>query len=358
MLDLTNLSHFQEIILAVKIATIAALAILLGFIADHSLKFFENRLTYTKTIWDDLILWSARRPAKFLIWILALIWIAKIVSEFFAQDIAKEIHIAKNLAFIFAIGWFGWRIVKKYEEHLFQASNAKVIGSLNVSTITQLLKIAVICLAALMAMQTVGVSITGLVAFGGIGGIALGFAAKDILANFFGATMIYFDHPFSVGDWIRSPDREIEGTVEHIGWRLTHVRNFDRRMIYIPNSIFSTIIVENPSRMTNRRINETMRLRYEDLSQLNKIISEIKNMLERRDDIDQSLKPLVSLNKFGEWSINFFIDAFTKTKDWVEYNRVKQDVLLKVSNIIIQNGAQIAFQPPFYRFNKSDDSEK
>lgn len=68
--------------------------------------------------------------------------------------------------------------------------------------------------------------------------------------------MIYFDRPFKVGDWIRSPDRQIEGTVERIGWRMTIIRTFDKRPLYVPNSVFSSIVVENPSRMLNRRIYE------------------------------------------------------------------------------------------------------
>ena len=98
-------------------------------------------------------------------------------------------------------------------------------------------------------MQTLGFSVSGVMAFGGIGGIAIGFAAKDLLANFFGALTIYLDRPFSEGDWIRSPDREIEGIVENIGWRLTVIRSFDKRPIYVPNSVFASIadLPSNPN---------------------------------------------------------------------------------------------------------------
>ena len=63
-------------------------------------------------------------------------------------------------------------------------------------------------------MQTLGFSVAGVLTFGGIGGIAIGFAAQDMLSNFFGGLMIYLDRPFKIGDWVRSPDREIEGVVE------------------------------------------------------------------------------------------------------------------------------------------------
>ena len=87
--------------------------------------------------------------------------------------------------------------------------------------------------------------------------------------------MIYLDRPFSVGDWIRSPDKEIEGTVEDIGWRLTRIRTFDKRPLYIPNSIFASISVENPSRMSNRRIYEKIGIRYDDVSKMNTIVTEV-----------------------------------------------------------------------------------
>jgi len=84
-----------------------------------------------------------------------------------------------------------------------------------------LLRASIVITAALVILQNLGFSISGVLAFGGVGGIAVGFAAKDLLANFFGGLTVYMDRPFVVGDWVRSPDKNIEGTVEHIGWRLT-----------------------------------------------------------------------------------------------------------------------------------------
>lgn len=111
--------------------------------------------------------------------------------------------------------------------------------------------------------RALGVNIAGLLAFGGVGGIAAGLAAKSLLANLFGGLSVYLDHPFRIGDWIRSPDREIEGTVEEIGWRRTLIRTFDMRPLYVPNALFMTISVENPSRMLNRRTFEKVGVRYE-----------------------------------------------------------------------------------------------
>ena len=91
--------------------------------------------------------------------------------------------------------------------------------------------------------------------------------------------VIYLDRPFKVGEWVRSPDKEIEGTVEEIGWRMTRIRTFDQRPLYVPNATFVSISVENPSRMRNRRIKETIGIRYDDADKMREIITDVVAML-------------------------------------------------------------------------------
>ena len=192
-------------------------------------------------------------------------------------------------------------------------------------------------------MQTLGFSVSGVLAFGGMGGIAIGFAAKDLLANFFGAMTIYLDRPFSEGDWIRSPDREIEGIVENIGWRLTVIRSFDKRPIYVPNSVFASIAVENASRMSNRRIYESIGLRYADIKQMDAIVAAVTQMLRTHKEIDQTQTLIVNFTEFNASSVDFMVYTFTKTTDWVRFHEIKQDVLLQIADIIEQHDAEMAF---------------
>jgi len=208
--------------------------------------------------------------------------------------------------------------------------------------IAKLLRVSIIITATLVVLQTLGFSVSGVLAFGGIGGIAVGFAAKDLLANFFGGLMIYLDRPFAVGDWIRSPDRDIEGTVEHIGWRLTRICTFQLRPLYIPNSTFANIAVENPSRMSNRRIYETIGIRYDDASKMADIVRDVEKMLREHPEINTNQTLMVSFNTFAPSSLDFFIYTFTKTKAWVHYHNVKQDVLLRILKIIESHGAKVA----------------
>lgn len=209
--------------------------------------------------------------------------------------------------------------------------------------IAKVARLFFITVGILTVMQAFGLSLSGLLTFGGVGGLIVGLAAKDLLSNFFGGLMIYFDRPFKVGDWIRSPDRQIEGTIERIGWRMTIIRTFDKRPLYVPNSVFSNIVVENPSRMLNRRIYEKIGLRYDDAEKMPQIITAVKEMLKNHKDIDARQTLIVNFDTFGPSSLHFFIYTFTKTVNWVRYHEVKQDVLLQVINIIKEHEADIAF---------------
>lgn len=146
-----------------------------------------------------------------------------------------------------------------------------------------------------------------------------------------------------MGDWIRSPDREIEGTVEDIGWRQTTIRTFDKRPLYVPNAMFTTMSVENPSRMLNRRIYETIGIRYDDASKVAQIVDAVRSMLREHPEIDSDQTLIVNFNHFGPSSLDFFAYTFTRTTNWIQFHEVKEAALLKILDIIDSHGAEIAF---------------
>jgi MscS family membrane protein len=111
----------------------------------------------------------------------------------------------------------------------------------------------------------------------------------------------------------------------------------------VPNSVFTTIVVENPSRMSHRRIKETIGLRYDDFKVVEPIVADIKAMLQQHQGIDQTQTLIVNFNQFGPSSLDLLIYSFTRTIVWVEYHEVKQDVLVKIGEIIASHGAEIAF---------------
>jgi len=95
--------------------------------------------------------------------------------------------------------------------------------------------------------------------------------------------------------------------------------------------------------MSHRRIYETVGVRYDDVDKLPAIIDEVKAMLMSHPDIAQDQTMIVNFNQFAASSLDFFVYTFTKTTNWIEYHKVKQDVLFKVSDIISRHGAEIAF---------------
>jgi len=305
----------------------------------------KNAREKTSTFWDDAIFGALRKPAVALVWILGITAAAEIIRRETGAQIFSVIGLLRELSIIGVIGWFLVGLVDRGQIAYLADRERK--GSpadpATVNTLSKLLRLSVLITAALVVLQTLGFSISGVLAFGGIGGVAVGFAAKDLLANFFGGMMIYLDRPFQLGDWINSPDQEIEGVVEDISWRLTRIRTFDKRPLYIPNAAFSTITVVNPSRMTHRRIKETIGIRYEDAGKMAAIVAEVKAMLKAHPEIDASQTLMVNFNAFAPSSLDFFIYCFTHTTVWERYHEIKQDVLLKVLDIITAHGAEVAF---------------
>ena len=335
----------QTMLLVVQVFVVVFAALMLDFVQKRILSRLSSRIEKSKQLWDDALFNALRRPLSLLIWLLGISFAADIVGRQTETAIFEAVAPLRDVGVIVIIAWFFFRLITEVENNIVLAKGleGKEIDRTTVDAIGKLLRLSVIITAVLVALQTLGISISGILAFGGVGGIAIGFAAKDLLANFFGGLMVYLDRPFAVGDWIRSPDRNIEGTVERIGWRLTVIRTFDKRPLYIPNSTFTSIAVENPSRMSHRRIYETVGIRYDDAQKMAPIVEKVKAMLIAHAEIDDSQTLIVNFNSFAPSSLDFFIYAFTHTTNWVKYHEVKQDVLLKVVQIIEAEGAEIAF---------------
>ncbi|MEE4283375.1 MAG: mechanosensitive ion channel family protein [Pseudomonadales bacterium] len=303
-----------------------------------------HQLDKTHNLYDDALLEAGRKPLSWAIWIIGVSMAAEVVGGAAAAEIFDQVATVRDVAVVWLLVWFAIRFIHYIEEHIVIGREGEPKVDLTTArAVGKLLRASVLITGVLLVLQAFGFSISGVLAFGGIGGIAVGFAARDLLANFFGAIMVFLDRPFSVGDWVRSPDRDIEGTVEEIGWRLTRIRTFDKRPVYIPNAIFTSIVVENPSRMLNRRIYENIGIRYDDIGVMKPIVDEVKTMLKNHQEIDTSVTLMVNFVEFGPSSLDFFVYCFTKTTVWSEFHEVKQDVLLKIAQIIEAHGAEIAF---------------
>ncbi len=339
---------------------IITVSMILNFTQGRFLRWLRDKLVRKGTRWADSIVDALAHPLTLLIWVLGITFAADVIyaatqpALFVIRDEVREVGV------IVALAWFltglisnGERVIKTKE-----AIGEQHVDKHTVEAIGKLLRLSVFITASLVVLQTLGFSISGVLAFGGLGGIVIGWAARDFVANFFGGLTVYLDRPFHVGDWVRSPDREIEGTVEEIGWRQTRIRKFDKRPIYVPNSVFTTIALENPSRMTHRRIYENIGIRYADIAAMAAITRDVEQMLLDDPDIDTNQTMIVKFNAFSASSVDFMLYTFTKTVNWMEYHRVKHDVLLKVADIITGHGAEIAFPTRTLHIENDQESEK
>lgn len=320
-------------------------AVTANMLAGRLLDRLGRQTAKTRNIWDDALVNAARRPLRLLVWVIGIGFAGDIILHDTGATLFTAVNPLRTVGVIGSLVWFVVRFAQEIELGLVEHRQARgePVDLTTVKAMGRLVRASVLITGALIALQSLGFSVSGVLAFGGIGGIAIGFAARDILANFFGGLMLYLDRPFAVGDWISSPDRDIEGTVEDIGWRLTRIRRFDKRPVYVPNSMFASMAVVNPSRMSHRRIYETIGIRYDDLAAMGPIVAEVESMLRARDDIDTTQTLMVYFSAFNQSSCDFMVYCFTRTTAWAEYLAVKQDVLLKIADIVDTHGAQIAF---------------
>ena len=316
---------------------------LLDAVQRYALGRLHLRLTKTAARWDDALVQALRGPLSLLVWVVGLGLALEL--GWGRAGVVELIDPVRVVGIVSALTWFVVRLIALLE--IVVIAQAQQTGApcerATLDALAKLLRVLACVAAGLVTLQTLGFSVSGVLAFGGIGGLVVGLAAKDLLANFFGGLMISLDRPFAVGDWVRSPDREIEGTVERLGWRLTLIRTFDKRPLYVPNAVFSTITVENPSRMHNRRIYETVGIRYEDADKMAAIVADVEHMLRAHPAIEQRALTMVNFTTLAPSSLDFFVYTFTRTTDWATFHSVKQDVLLRIIGIIERHGAEVAF---------------
>ncbi len=328
------MKFIQEHFYLIEIGGILAFALICAIFEKIIFRRVYPKICSSSRVWDGSLLYAFHLPLQICIWFSGLIFSLILIEQNFTRVSFSWIQNTYKTGIFFLLIWALFRLISKFERQ----PHLTVLRG-----VTQILKAFVFLMGGLGILQLLGIPLSAVIAFGGVGGIAVGFAAKDLLANFFGGLMIFLDKPFQVGDWVRSPDKEIEGTVEHIGWRLTRIRTLDQRPLFVPNSVFSTISLENPSRMTNRRIKATLGLSYEDSPKIQGVLVDIEHMLKHHPGIDQSKESFVNLINFGAYSLEVTIYAFTKTTKLLEFQAIQQEIFLKVLEIIDSHACKLAY---------------
>ena len=243
----------------------------------------------------------------------------------------------------------------------------------------KMLNVTMGLIALIIILKILGVNLTALLSGLGIGGVAVAFAAKDTLANFFGSVSILLSELFEQGDWIAVDG--MEGTVVEIGLRATTIRTFDNALIAIPNFKLSDNGIKNWSRRTmGRRIKMKIGVTYEsDMENIKKALSDIRKMLHEHPDIvtenteyrnserqfklvsKEDLKGIkrmimVNLDEFNSSSIDILVYCFSRSVVWKEWQDVKEDVMFKIADILKENDLEFAY--PTMMIHQADNDEE
>jgi len=325
-------------VLFILLATVVAIVV--------TRKVLSSLRTFSKNDWITSLCDVLFAPSRWLIAGIAIFTAVEVVLHH-NQPLARKVEAGRYIFVIVVATWllFKWKdqFEKIFTRRRLRISKTKKDDRILISAVSKIITVLIAVFAGVMILETLGVPLSALLAFGGMSGIAISWAAKDIVANFFGGFMIYCNRPFVIGDWIKSPNKDFEGTVEDIGWYMTRICTFEKRPLYIPNALITDAIIENPGRMRSRRMKTIIALRYDDIGRVKKIVGDIETMLRSNPEIDQTQTLRVNLVSFDDYSIGVEVYSFTKATGGTEFRRVQQDVLLSIADIVKQNGAEMAF---------------
>jgi MscS family membrane protein len=189
--------------------------------------------------------------------------------------------------------------------------------------------------------QSVGIPIMSILAGLGIGGLAMALALRPTLENLVGGVILYLDRPVRVGDFCSFGSQT--GTIEAIGLRSTKLRALDRTMITVPNAQFADMQIINFAYCDQMLVLETIGVRYETTpDQLRYLLAQLRLMLHGHPRIDSDTVR-VRFAGYGDSALNIEIRIYVKTREWNDFFAVREDVFLRVNDIVTDAGTGFAF---------------
>ena len=316
-------------------------AILRGLFTRFVLSAFQRLTDRTKTKVDDMLREAIERPLKFFFLVL---------GAFFAKETMILSGLALELAdntvrSLIAIALF-WTIHAASTPVAYSLQSVKdVLSSEIISWLVAILRWGVILTGLATILQIWGIQIAPIIAGFGLFGVAVALGAQDLFKNLLGGVSILVERRFKIGDWVAVPD-VVEGVVEHIGFRSTRVRRFDKVPAIVPNNMFSDHALINYSEMTHRRIYWTIGLEYRTTKeQLQKVRDDILAWIEGNDNFVSSdeLPCLVYVDSFNSSSIDMMVYCFTRETLWANWLKNKQDLAYAIKQIVEEAGSAFAF---------------
>lgn len=322
------------------------IVLIVSFLTKTLTKRLHFHFEKQKKIWHDCFVRAVYKPLNYYIWFFTVVHILDLLLYRVVEFASIEnMHTLLGVGAVASLGWFLMRWKKNIVAQITKKSKNREIALdiTKIDVIDKILTLVIFFTSGLLILEVTDRSMNTILAFGGVGGLAIAFASQEIISNFFAGLMIYITHPFAKGDWINVPEKNIEGIVEEIGWYMILIKGMDKRPLYVPNSVFSKAMIINPSRMTHRQFKEIVGLRYDDMQVMKTIMQEIRTMLHHHPNIDRSQTITVQFTNLGEYSLDILISAFSQLVDSPSYLELKGDLLFKIAEIVAKHKAEIAF---------------
>ena len=294
----------------------------------------------TQTKFDDLILELLNGPVK----VVAFMIFLRIGLDVFAWPATVQKFLAKGFTIIVAISltYMVMKFIDLFLNFWRQRAAAKEDDAFNKQLfpiIRKSLKVFVIVVAALVTLDNLGVNITAAIASLSIGGLAVGLAAQDTLANLFGAVAIFLDKPFRVGDMVKVEG--VQGNIEQIGLRSTRVRNLDGHLVSIPNKTMGNAIITNITRRPSIRTEMNIGITYDTPTEKVRRATEILDEIFRADPKTRDL--IISFNKFNDSALNIFVVHIWDGTEGKEHFAAMQELNLKIKERFDAEKIEFAF---------------
>jgi MscS family membrane protein len=294
----------------------------------------------TETKFDDLLLDLLNGPTK----IIAFVIFLRIGLEVFSWPLMVRNFLGKAFTVIVALS-LTYTVLKfidlvmGYWKERTKAEAERAFDEQLFPIIRKSLKVFVVAVAALVTLDNIGVNITAAIASLSIGGLAVGLAAQDTLANLFGAVAVFVDKPFRIGDLIELTD--VKGNVESIGLRSTRVRNLDGHLITVPNKTMGNATITNITRRPNIKTVINIGITYDTPAGKVKRALEILNEIYRGHAKTGDL--IISFNQFNDCSLNLLVVHWWAGLDYKEYLAGMQELNLKIKERFDSEGISFAF---------------
>ena len=324
---------------------IATLIILIFFLlrsvfVKHLFGFIFWLTKKSPTELDTNILISFEKPLRVFIVFLG-IYLASFYLPLTSQVDASILQVFRSIIIIIS-SWGLYNLIASsiLVEEISSKLNVE-IDPILIPFLSKLLQFIVVALALSVVAQEWGFDVNGFIAGLGLGGLAIALAAQDTIANLFGGVVIVTEKPFSIGDWIQTPD--VEGTVEDITFRSTRVRTFANAQVTVPNSILANQAITNWTRMGRRRVTFQLGVTYSTpREKLKRCVERIQSLLENHQEVHKDII-FVRFDEFGASSLDIFIYFFTVTTNWADFLAVKEDINFSIMSILEDEGVSVAF---------------